>query len=97
MGELCEKVVEVRMVSDIVMNVVVVFEDDEMRLICVYALQSRGCLEEEQSFYDKLKCEWDMHSAGDLVMCLGDFNGHVGMHIDVIHGGFGVGKRNLEG
>ena len=28
----------------------------------------------KQSFYDKLKCEWDMHSADDLVMCLGDFN-----------------------
>ena len=23
-----------------------------------------------------------MHSVGDLVMCLGDFNGHVGRHID---------------
>ena len=23
-----------------------------------------------------------MHSAGDLVMCWGDFNGHVGRHID---------------
>ena len=25
---------------------------------------------EKQSFYDELKCEWDMHSACDLVMCL---------------------------
>ena len=33
-------------------------------------------------------------------MCLGDFNGHVGRHIDVfdwVHGGHGVGQRNLEG
>ena len=36
-------------------------------------LIGRG-LEEKQSFYDERKCEWDMHSAGDLVMCLGDFN-----------------------
>ena len=31
-----------------------------------------------------------MHSAGDLVMCLGDINGHVGRHIDGfngVHGG----------
>ena len=31
-----------------------------------------------------------MHSAGDLVMCWGDFNGHVGWHIvrfDVVHEG----------
>ena len=32
------------------------------------------------SLYDKLKCEWDMHFADDLVMCLGNFNGHVGRH-----------------
>ena len=28
-----------------------------------------------------------MHSAGDLVMCLGDFNGHVDWRIDGVHGG----------
>ena len=36
-----------------------------------------------------------MHSAGDLVMCLGDFSGHVGRHIDGfhgVHGGYGVGQ-----
>ena len=33
-------------------------------------------------------------------MCMGDFNGHVGRHIDGIdgaHGGYCVGQRNLEG
>ena len=42
--------------------------------------------------------EWDMHCAGDLVMLLGDFNGHIGRHIDGfdgVHGGYGVGQRNL--
>ena len=50
--------------------------------------------------YDKLKCERDMHSADDLVMCLCDFNGHVGRHIDSfdgVHRIYGVGRRNLEG
>ena len=45
-------------------------------------------------FYDELKCEWDMHSADDLVICLGNFNGNIGGHIDgfdVIHGGYGIG------
>ena len=27
-----------------------------------------------------------MYSAGDLVMCLGDFNGHVGRHLDGLDG-----------
>ena len=35
--------------------------------------------------------------ACDLVMCLGDCNGHVGGNSDGVHGGYGVGKRNLEG
>ena len=41
-----------------------------------------------------------MHSAADIVMFLGDFNGHIGRHIDGshgVHGGYGVGQRNLKG
>ena len=52
------------------------------------------------SLYDKPKCEWDMHSADDLFLFLGDFDGHVGRHIDgfdVVHGGYGAGQSNLEG
>ena len=50
--ELCEKVVEVRSVSDRVM-ILVVFEEDVLRLICWYAPQSRS-LEGKQSFYVEL-------------------------------------------
>ena len=83
--ELCEKFVEVRRVGNCVMTVVVVFEEDVLRLICGYAPQSGRSLEgKKQSFYDELKCEWNMHSAGALVICLADFNGH-SRHID----GFG--------
>ena len=66
----------------------------------MYAPQSGKSFVEKQSFYDDLKCELDMHSAGDLALCLGDIDGHVGRHIDGldgVHGGFGVGQRNLEG
>ena len=54
-------------------------------------------LEEKQSFYDELKFNLDIHSADDLVMCLGDYNGHLGGHIDGfdgVHEGHGVGQRN---
>ena len=40
-----------------------------------------------------------MHSASYLVMCLGDFNGLVGRHIDGFdeaHGGYGIGQINLK-
>ena len=97
--ELCEKVIEVRMVSDRVMTLVVVFKEDVLRLICGHAPQIGRCLEEKQSFYDELKCEWDMRSADGLVMYLSDINGHDGRHIDSsdgVHGGYSVGQRNLE-
>ena len=40
-----------------------------------------------------------MHSGGDLAMCLGDFNRHVGVHIDGfhrVHGRYGVGQMNFN-
>ena len=49
------------------------------------------------SLYDELKGVWDMHSAGHFAMCFGDFNGHIGRHIDGFMWGYGVGQRNLEG
>ena len=78
----------------------VVFEEDVLRLICGHAAQSGRSLEEKQSFYDELKCEWDMHFAGDLATSLGDISRHVGRHIDGfdgVHGGCGVSRRNFEG
>ena len=90
---------KIRMLSDIEVTVVD-YEMDVLRLICGRAPQSRISLKEKQSFYDELKGESDMLSAGDLIMCLLDFNGHVCRHIDGIdgvHGGYGVGQRNLEG
>ena len=68
--ELCEEVLEVRMVSDRVMTVVV-FDEDMLRLICGYALWSGRSLEEKQSFYVELKCEWDVHFAGDFLIVFG--------------------------
>ena len=79
------------------MTTFVVLEENVMRLICGYAQHGGRSFEEKQSSYDELKCEWDMHSADDLVMCLGDFNGHIGRHVDGFYGGYGVGQRNLEG
>ena len=54
----------------------------------------------KNNLYDELKGEWDMHSADDLVMCLSEFSGHIGRHVDGfdgVHGGYDVGQRNLEG
>ena len=58
--ELCEKVVEVRWISDTVMTFVIVFEENVLRLICGYVPQSGRRLEENQFFSDELNCDFDI-------------------------------------
>ena len=61
-------------------------------MICGHAPQSGESFGEKQFFSDVLKYEWD------LVMCMGDFNGHIGRHMDAVDwvpGGYGVGERIL--
>ena len=87
-------------VSDGVKAVVLACEENVLMLICGYPTQNGRRLKEKQSFYDELKGEWDMHSADDLVMCLGNFNGHIPRLVDglyVVRGWYYVGQRNLEG
>ena len=37
-----------------------------------------------------------IYKNGDMIVGLGDFNGHVGRWIDGLHGGYGFGKINVE-
>ena len=76
--ELCEKVVEVRRKSDRVMTVVMALEEEVVRIICVYGPQSGRTGAEKERFYDDLRREWDLHNMGELVLGMGDLNGHVG-------------------
>ena len=76
--ELCEKVVEVRRKSDRVMTVVMALEEEVVRIICVNGPQSGRTCAEKECFYDDLGSEWDLQSMGELVLRMGDFNGHVG-------------------
>ena len=50
-----------------------------------------------KTIINELEDEWNMHSAGDLYICLGDINGHFGRHIDGFMEGMQVGQWNLEG
>ena len=98
--ELCEKFVEVQRKSDRVMTVVMALEEEVVRIICVYDRQSGRTGADKERFYDDLRSEWDLHNMGDLVLGMGDFNGHVGKRIEGyegVHGGNGIGERNVEG
>ena len=98
--ELCEKVVEVRRRCDGVMGIGLVFGEEVVRVICANAPQSGKPDSEKELFYEEMAREWSMANANEMVLRLGDFNGHVGKcaeGFEGIHGGYGIGKRNVEG
>ena len=82
------------------MTVVMVLEEEVLRIICVYGPQSGRTAAEKRHFNDDLRSEWDLHSVGELVLLgMGDFNGHVGKQIEGyegVHGENGIGERNVE-
>ena len=64
----------------------------------LYAPQSAKPDAEKERFYEEVAREWSMANTNKLV--LGDFSGHVGKcaeGFEDIHGGYGIGKRNVEG
>ena len=90
----CEKVVEMQRKSDRVMTVVMALEEEVVRIICVYGRQSGRMDAEKERFNDDLRSEWDLHSMGELILGMGNFNGHVGKLIEGnegVYGGNGIG------
>ena len=44
--------------------------------------------------------EWDLESSSEIIISLGNFNGHVGKCVESfegVHGGNGIRKRNAKG
>ena len=49
----------------------------------------------KRNFYEDLSREWTTHHMSELIIGMGDFNGHVGRNIDGfqgVHGGFSIGR-----
>ena len=98
--EISGNVVEVRRKSDRVIVIVLTLGREVMRVICAYGPQSGRPDAEKVRFYDEMGSEWDLGSSSEIIVSLGDFNGHVGKcaeGFEGVHGGNGVGKRNAEG
>ena len=52
-------------------------------------------MEEKEFFYEDLSREWTTHHMSELIIGMGDFNGHVARNIDGfqgVHGGFSIGR-----
>ena len=66
----------------------------------MYGPQSGRTDSKKERFYGDLGSEWDVHSVGELVLGMGDFNGHDGKRIEGYedgNGGNGIRERNVEG
>ena len=77
-----------------------VFEEEVIKVVCLYALQVERSECEKDQFYNGTASEWDLQNPGETIVGLGDFNGRVGGRVDGfkdVHVGNGIGKRNVEG
>ena len=86
--------------NDRVMSVKLGIGETVVNVICAYAPQV-GCQDEEkETFWRQMDQELRAIQEGQMVIVGGDLNGHVGISreaIERIHGGWGVGEKNLGG
>ena len=79
---------------------VLVFDEEVIRVICAYAPQIKRSECEKNQFYNDVASEWDLQNLDKVVLDLGDFSEHVGKRIDGsegVHVGYRIGKKNVEG
>ena len=76
--ELCENVLEVRRRCDRVMAIGLVVGEEVVRMMCAYAPQSGKPDSEKERFSEEMAREWSMANSSEMVLGLGDFNGHMG-------------------
>ncbi|GJV35825.1 leucine--tRNA ligase, partial [Tanacetum coccineum] len=95
-----EKVVEVSRISDRIMMVRLVIEEETISVISAYAPQVGLEEAKKKSFWDSLddlvrECSMSQQQ----LIIGGDLNGHIGAEADgsSVHGGFGYGVWNEEG
>ena len=91
---------DVKRVSERLMVVRVIVGRSVLNLISVYAPQAGWSREVKEEFLTMLGEVVSRIDSSEKLLICGDLNGHVGSEIDGfegVHGGFGFGKRNVEG
>ena len=84
------------------MAMVLVFEEEVIKVICAYVPQVGRSECKKNHFYNDMASAWDLQNPGEVVLGLGDFNGHVEKQIGGfeepigVHDRLGIGERNVE-
>ena len=87
--EISGKVVEVKRKSDRIIAIVLTLGREVMRIMYAYGPQRGRPDAEKVHFYDKVGSEWDLGSSSEIMISLGNFNGHLGKCAEVfedVHG-----------
>nr|GEW11148.1 hypothetical protein [Tanacetum cinerariifolium] len=95
-----DKVVQVFRISDRIMLVGLVIEEESTNVISAYAPQVGLREAKKKSFWDSLDDLVRECSSTQQLIIAGDLNGHIGANADgfsSVHEGFGYGVRNEEG
>ena len=59
------------------MTMCLIFREEMIQMICVYAPQSGKPDTQKDKFYDQMIHEWEMKGTKKLTLGIGDFNGHI--------------------
>ena len=95
-----DKVFEVKRFNDRVMLLKLIVGNAVVTFISVYAPQAGLPEAVKAQFYDQLQAVCMNIPSTEVLICLGDWNGHVGAAADGyenVHGGHGYGIRNTDG
>ena len=95
-----EKVFDVQRVSDRILLLRLVIDKTVLAFISVYATQVGRPDVEKGTFYDLLQEIVSKVPNSEVLIPIGDWNGHTGRvagAFEAVHGGFGYGNRNIEG
>lgn len=94
------QVCEVQRISDRIILIKLIIGKSVLALVSVYAPQVGLPPEAKQRFYDQLQGAVAKIPASEILILVGDWNGHAGAAASVYHvahGGLGFGERNAEG
>ena len=77
--DLCMNFVEINRISDRVIVVVIIFGCKKVvRIVCAYAPQCGRSMSEKKKFYEEMARGCEVENANEVLICLGDFNRHIG-------------------